>query len=134
MSEVRQVESKKVMYVETTDIPDGISSAFHALELKLPTLRQRKFYGVMFGCKYWAAVELIPQDNPESMGLIVGVLPGGSYACKKIKNWNQETLATDIPRTFKEMTSGRHVDESRPFIEFYRNQEELVLQAPVLEK
>jgi DNA gyrase inhibitor GyrI len=72
-----------------------------------------------------------PQDNPQAMGLKVGDLPGGLYACKKMKDWKPESLAKDIPHTFKEITEGRTVDSARPFVEFYRSQQELVLQAPI---
>ncbi len=128
---LREIESKTVMYIETTDIPDGIANTFTHLESRLPTLRQRKFYGVMFGNKYWAAVELKPQDDPTAMKLKVGKIPGGVYICTKLKDWRQESLANDIPQTFNEITMGKHVDPTRPFVEFYRSQQELILYAPV---
>lgn len=130
--EARELENKKVMYMETTSIPAGIAGTFHDLESKLPTLRQRKFYGVMFANKYWAAVELTSEDSPQALGLNVGEIPGGLYACVKIKEWKPESLSTEIPKTFNELVDGRRVDSSRPFIEFYRSQRELILQAPVL--
>lgn len=128
---IKELPNKKVMYVETKMVPNGISATFHELESKLPSLKQRKFYGVMFSNKYWAAVEMTEQDNPEILGLKIAEIPGGKYACKKIKNWNQDSLAIDIPQAFKEITEGRSLDKTRPFVEFYQSRQELILLAPI---
>lgn len=128
---INDLANKKVMYVETNRIPDGISKTFEELESKLPSLKQRRFFGVMFRDKYWAAVEIIAQDDPTSLGLELAEIPGGKYACTKLKKWDQNSLSVDIPRIFKELTRGFNIDNTRPFIEFYRSQQELVLQAPI---
>jgi hypothetical protein len=131
--DTRVVQNKKVMFVETGDVPNGIESAFDMLLSKCPGLMQREFFGVRFENKYWAAVELTDEDDPEKIGLQVGELPGGLYACKRLEHWNKETLSSNVPKTFREIVDGREVDLSRPFIEYYPSPDELILEAPVSE-
>jgi hypothetical protein len=131
--EVRDVETKKVMFVETIDAPSAIEEAFEILRAKCPGLIQREFFGAHFKDKYWAAVEMSDEDDPERIGLNVGEIPGGPYACKRLDEWKVETLSHDLPENFKSLTEERDVDDSRPFVEYYPNPNELILEAPVIE-
>lgn len=65
------------------------------------------------------------------MGLDTGVIPGGLYVREKMKDWSSRI--PEIGRTFMAMVEReRHrVDNSRPSIEFYRSQDELILLLPV---
>lgn len=122
-----------VMGVETTEGVKGAVEAFKKLESKLPTLKKRRFYGVLFGNPnagfYRACVELTKQDDPNLMGLERWTIPGGKYARAKIKNWEENTSL--IGPTFSEMAKKYRLDETRPAIEFYRSQEELILFSPI---
>lgn len=122
-----------VMCVETTEGIKGSAEVFRKLESKLPALKKRKFYGVLFGKPdtglYRACVELIEQDDPKLMGLERWTIPGGKYARAKIKNWEENTHL--IGPTFSEMAKKYRVDETRPVIEFYRSQKELILFSPI---
>ena len=111
----------------------GPPAAFHALESALPTLKGRKFYGCFQvkaeGEDYYACVERIETDDPETMRLDTGVIPGGWYVRRKL--WEWESKIAQFPELFNEMTKAADVDPSRPSLEFYRSQSELQLLVPV---
>jgi len=135
-SNIIQFESKKVLYVKTSDIPSGVPKAFEKLESHLPTLKGRKFYGAFFynqgNPEYWACVEIKEGDNLDNPALEIGTLLGGKYASRKLKNWSAEN---DIPQkivgAFEEMSKEFEVDRERPEIEFYRSQSELIVMLPI---
>lgn len=120
----------KVMYVKSEKGVRGAVAAFDALEAKLMTLKGRKFYGVAWSSgEYWACVALIPDDQPQGLGLEVGTIPGGKYAQKRIHNW--EKHASRIGQGFQELVKGNDVDDVRPSIEFYHGMNYIVARVPV---
>jgi hypothetical protein len=132
-------------YVERSPVPvlrfrvdwnaGGPAAGFRILESRLPTIKGRKFYGtfrfVPGGEEYFACASRLDTDDPGKMGLEVGEIPGGWYARRKIPDW-EKNLAR-IPIQFKEMVRvlGDEVDPSRPTVEFYRSQAELLTLVPV---
>lgn len=122
----------KVMFVKSDNGPAGASATFVKLESYLPSLKGRKFYGLISGegRNYLACVALTPEDKPEVWGLEVGSIPAGKYAKTKIKDWPKNLGL--ILSTFESLSKGSREDISRPRIEFYRSQQELILMLPVL--
>ncbi len=113
--------------------PEGAREAFNRLESKLPSLRGRKFYGTFHPTtgEYRACVACVPGDDPARLGLAAGVIPGGLYFREKMKNWTSRT--DEIGKMFKAIGERERlrVDSSRPSIEFYRSQDELILLLPI---
>jgi hypothetical protein len=134
-------------YIELPDIPvlrvradmkgGGPSDAMKLLESRLPTLKGRKFYGVFHitpvGEEYYACVARTDGDDPDKMGVEAGVVPGGRYARRRVLDWERVIREGQLPKMFEEMVRAhaQEVDRSRPSIEFYRSQEELLLFLPV---
>ena len=133
-------------YVEREDLPvlrvladwngGGPAAAMADLESKLPTLKGRKFYGAFRvlpeGEEYFACVARVDSDDPGKTGLGTGVIPGGLYARRKLRDWSKDL--SQLGRVFKEMIEVVEVDSSRPELEFYRSQEEVLLFVPVLSR
>jgi hypothetical protein len=111
----------------------GPSAAFDYLEPKLPTLRGRRFYGTFrdtpTGEEYYAGVAREETDDPHRMGLETGVIPGGWYARRKLRDW--ETNLSRLPTIFADIVRTVQRDRDRPSLEFYRSRTELHLLAPV---
>lgn len=128
------IENIPVLYIEADGGVKDSAVAFNRLESKLPTLKQKKFYGALLGQPengvYRACVRMARGDNPAQMGLETWVIPGGKYARAKIKDW--ESNLASIGATFVAMMERYPVDLSRPSLEFYRSQEELILLLPVI--
>jgi len=133
-------------YVERADVEvlrvladwkgGGPAEAMHRLEAKLSSLKGRKFYGTFRllpeGEEYFACVEKFATDNPQAMGLEVGVIPGGLYVRRRILEWEQVIAAGKLGTIFESMVAEYPVDRSRPDIEYYRSMKELDLLVPVL--
>jgi hypothetical protein len=116
----------------------GPAAAMSFLESKLPSLKGRKFYGAFRileeGEEYFACVERIPSDDPNSMGLDVGVLPGGPYVRRKLYDWEAIIAAGKLGEHFEELIRNHPFDSRRPQIEYYRSMAELHLLLPVLSR
>jgi hypothetical protein len=122
-----------VMYVMSTNSVAGAREAFAKLEDALKDLRGRKFYGTYHPKTriYRACVALRDVDDPKYYGLEAWVIPGGRYAKLKFGPWKDrvDEIGPAVDQMAEEH-DGR-VDESRPTIEFYRSEKELILYLPI---
>lgn len=123
----------KILYVKSQNGTMESRQAFDKLESKLPTLKGRKFYGLVFGIppndEYWASVELMPDDQPELWGFRTGSIPAGKYIQERIDNWNENTSL--IGKTFQRLASQNETDATRPCVEFYRSMRDMLVRLPV---
>ncbi len=115
----------EVMFVVSANGPEGASEAFDRLEARLPSLKGRKFYGTLLHGEYRACVALDAQDAPAAMGLQTWIIPGGAYARRKLERWSERL--PEIGETFRALAAEFPPDPTRPNIEFYRSQKELLL-------
>ena len=70
-----------VMYVagqKGRPIAEQAPSAFQQLEARLPSLKQRRFYGVGLGDEYRACVAIAPDDDPAAQPHPRWTIPGGT--------------------------------------------------------
>jgi hypothetical protein len=109
-------------------IPEQAPAAFDALEAKLPTLKKKRFYGVVIDGAYRACVAI--DEDTGSLDLPRWVIPSGRYAVGKITDWERHRDA--IGPTVLALRGRSDFDATRPLIEFYRSQAELRLLAPVV--
>lgn len=112
-------------------IAEQAPRAFEALEAKLPSLKGRKFYGAVLGDQYRACVVINPGDDTRSLPHPTWTLPGGKYARRRILDWEQHRDL--IGPSIQALLRRPDVDPSRPCLEFYRSQKELLVMVPVLE-
>ena len=117
-----------VMFVRAEG-PAGAKEAFAALEVKLTSLKGRRFYGTLYRGDYRACVALEPGDDPGALGLETGAIPGGNYATARVYDWQKNV--EQIHAAFKALQHGHDVDDSRPDVEFYRSSRELVCLLPI---
>lgn len=129
MNNIQELQDIETMCVRADGGPETSKVAFDKLESKLDTLKGRKFYGALQNGVYRACVELTDADEPEKHGFERYTIPGGRYAREKIDDWIQHI--PEIPKTFEDMKSQFNEDETRPGLEFYRSQKELILFLPI---
>lgn len=110
-------------------IPEQAPEAFRKLEASLASLRGRKFYGVVVGDVYRACVAVDPGDDAERLPHPRWTIPGGRYARRLIPDW--EANAHLIGPVIAEMRRRDDLDPTRPCLEHYRSQRELLLMVPV---
>ncbi len=133
-----RISDTPVMRVRADMKGKGPPAAFGLLESRLPTLRGRRFYAAIQpspdgGEEYWACVARVDADDPAKMQLETGVIPGGWYARRKVLDWEKVVDEGRLPAMFDDMVRAEEAnfDPSRPSVEFYRSQEELLLMVPV---
>ena len=129
------IKDIEVMFVESPNGPAGSGEAFNKLESSLETLKGRKFYATFQYStgQYRACVAIENSDDPEKHRFQKWSIPGGLYAQEKLQDWTEH--ADEIPTIFTKLSQeykGR-IDSSRPSIEFYKSQKELVLLLPILQ-
>jgi hypothetical protein len=110
-------------------IAEQAPAAFDQLEAKLTTLKGRHFYGVVVGTEYRACVAIGPEDDPARLPHPRWVIPGGKYVRRKLANWEEHRHL--IGTIMTELRGRPDSDPSRPCIEYYRSQRELLLMASV---
>jgi len=133
-----EIPEIRVMRVRADMKGKGPPEAFALLESRLPTLKGRRFYGTFRmtpdGEEYWACVARKEEDDPKAMQLETGVIPGGWYVRKKVRNWEKVVQEGQLPAIFEELIrrNADNIDESRPSVELYRSRDELLAMMPVM--
>ena len=122
-----------VISVKAENFPDGIGEAFNRLESKLPSLRGRKFYGILLskpeGKEYRACMVPFNENESSVFDLESYTIPGGKYCRVILKGWEGKT--NDIKKVFNSLSESLEFDSSRPQIEYYKSKKELILMMPV---
>ena len=80
--------------------------------------------------RYMTCTPVRPGDDPESLGLDVGELPGGRFHRGRLRG-DPPDLYTLIAPGFDEHESMSSVDQTRPLIEFYKRHDEIELWVPL---
>ena len=120
-----------VMFKRVADEPASISRGMADVENAVG-LRGRKYYGAFDadGSEYRVCVELQEGDDPEAIGLEVGMLPGGRYARVRLRGEPPAVYALIGP-AFSRLAERSDRDRSRPGIEFYRSRTVIDLLLPI---
>lgn len=132
MSLVVDLPPVKILYIPSENGISGAEEAFTKLESSLPTLKNRKFYGLVFGAPphetYWACVAFTRSDSAIS-GCKIGEIPGGKYVQERIYNWEKNIDA--LGKTFKRLTDENTIDSSRPCVEYYHGMNYMIVRIPI---
>jgi hypothetical protein len=121
-----------VLVVEKDGDPgEAAGQAFSELEAALPSLRGRRFYGYYEpdARRYFACV--VVQDGDDALDLDRRSLPGGAYARARLRGRPPELYAR-IGDAFDRVTKLVAVDSSRPWLEYYRSEDQVDVLVPVL--
>ena len=121
-----QLDDIDVLYVPSAAGVAGAAAAMECVEAALPTLRGRRFYGVCYDPEddFRACVAIGPGDDV-ALGLHRGVIPGGHYAKAKVRT------SDEIAEAFAVLRAEHEWDNTRPSIEFYRSEREILLYWPI---
>lgn len=132
MSLIVNLPPIKILYVPSKNGISGAEEAFTKLESSLPTLKNRKFYGLVFGSPpHETYCACVAQDNSNEKvpGCKLGVIPGGKYAQERIYNWEKNTSL--IGKTFKRLIDENTIDTKRPCVEYYHGTNYMNARIPI---
>lgn len=118
-----------VMYIIAKDGLIGAKDAFKKLKNLIGNTGDKKFYGVFDkeSNEYRACVKI--EDGINSCNLERGVIPGGKYARRKIKDWSKRV--DRVSASFSKLAEKNKADLDRPTVEFYRSVRDLIVMVPV---
>jgi hypothetical protein len=119
------------MFKRVADEPAAISRGMAEVEAAVG-LRGRKYYGAFDadGNEYRVCVQLRDGDDANTLGLEVGMLPGGRFARIRLTGEPPDVYRLIGP-TFERLSLRPDHDRSRPGIEFYRRRDVIDLLLPV---
>lgn len=126
------LEPVEVMLVRVVDEPPEIQRAWAAFETAVG-LRGRRFYGAFDPgtSTYSVCAVLRSDDDPASIGAERGTLPGGRYACVRLRG-EPPTIYAQIGETAQRLAQRPDADRTRPTLEYYRRHDVIDVLVPIV--
>jgi hypothetical protein len=118
----------KVFGVEVKTFPIGIQEAFDGIVSKLPPAEPRTYYGLSTctkdGISYIAAAAETFEGEGEKYGYTSYLVEKGEYLAVTVLDWLKKT--DSIKHVFEQMFSDTRADRTKPCVEIYKNDEEML--------
>jgi hypothetical protein len=121
----------RVMFRRVADKEAEIGKGISEVEDAIGSLRGRKCFGAFEGGEYRACVQMREGDEPATIGLETGEIPGGRYARVRLKG-EPPGLYDLIAPTFELLAERPDRDPTRPGVEFYRRHDVIDLLLPIV--
>lgn len=118
-----------VMLERTRDELPAIQELWPRFE-RLVGLRGRKMFALIQGGHYVACTPVREGDDPDALGLEVGVLPGGAYLRVRLAG-EPPGLYERIGPAMRALATLANADRTRPEVEYYRRREQVELWLPI---
>ena len=124
----------KLFGVEVKTFPIGIKEAFDELIRKLSPTDDRTYYGVSEctkdGIIYIAAAAETHEGEGEKYGYDNYLVEKGEYLAVTVLDWMKKTGS--IKNVFEEMFTDVRADRTKPCVEIYKNDNEMVCMVKAL--
>lgn len=135
MQTLRIQDDINVFGFEVKSFPNGVGEAFDKLVQMVPEGINRAYYGVSYmddqgKVVYIAAVEEKNDDKPEANNCQKYSIPKGTYIAETLVDWMQNT--DEIKDIFHAMINRPGVDLTKPCIEWYKSDDEMVCMMKLL--
>ena len=114
--------------------PNGIGDAFDKLIEMVPEGLNRSYYGISYMTPdnevvYIAAVEEKNKGEAERNKCDRYTIEQGKYIAVTVKDWRQKT--DTIKDVFHAMMNEKNIDHSKPCVEWYKNDDEMLCMLKV---
>ena len=125
-------EDVPIMYLDVAFDVEAIQAGWPDFESRFTSLRGRKMMAVVFPEKeiYRLATLMRDEDDPDALGLRMGVLPGGPYLQLSLSG-DARRVHRDIGMAFEELRGLGEYDAGRPCIEVYRSPQAVDCLLPI---
>lgn len=122
-----------IMYLDVAFDVEAIQAGWPEFESRFTSLRGRTMMAVVFPEQgiYRLATQMRGEDDPDSLGLRMGVVPGGSYLMLSLAG-EAPGVHRGIGPAFDELHGLGEYDASRPCLEAYRSSTEIDCLLPIL--
>jgi hypothetical protein len=126
-------EDMPMMYLDVAFEVEAIGAGWPAFEARFSSLRGRKMMAVVYPERevYRLATLMRDEDDPDSLGLSMGVLPGGPYLRLQLRD-DTRRVHRDIGPAFEELRGLGPYDAARPCIELYQSPRAVDCLLPVI--
>jgi hypothetical protein len=126
-------EDTPVMHLDVAFEVDAIQAGWPDFESRFPSLRGRRMMAIVLPEQriYRLATPMRDEDDPDAVGLRMGVLPGGPYLQLSLAG-DVRGVHRDIAPAFEEMRGLGEYDPGRPCVEVYRSPHEVDCLLPVV--
>ena len=118
----------RVFGVQVESFPNGIGEAFDSLIKMLPGGFNRSFYGISYmkdgAMVYIAAAEEKDKGEAQKYNCERYTVEKGEYLTETLKDWRKKTDC--IGDMFHRMMRDSHVDKTKPCVEWYKNDDEML--------
>lgn len=117
---VRTREDLPIMYLDVAFDVDEIQAGWPDFESRFTSLRGRRMMAVVFPERaiYRLATLMRDEDDPDALGLSMGVLPGGPYLQLSLEG-DTRAVHRNIGPAFEELRGLGEYDAARPCVEVY---------------
>ena len=114
--------------------PEGIGEAFDSLIEMVPEGLNRSYYGISYMTPdnkvvYIAAVEEKNKGEAEKNKCQRYIIEKGKYLTVTVLDWRQKT--DTIKDVFHEMMKEENLDKTKPCVEWYKNDDEMLCMLKV---
>ncbi len=122
-----------IMYLDVAFDVESIQAGWPEFESRFTSLRGRKMIAVVFPEQeiYRLATVMRDEDDPDALGLDMGVLPGGPYLQLSLEG-DARSVHRNIGPAFEELRGLGEVDPGRPYVEVYKSSREVDCLLPVV--
>ncbi|MCW3110980.1 MAG: DinB family protein [Segetibacter sp.] len=125
----------RIFGVQVKTFPNGIKEAFDELIKKLPPADERPYYGISEctkeGIIYIAAAPETFEGEGEKYGYEKFIVEKGEHLTVTVFDWLKKTHC--IKNVFEEMFTDIRADRTKPCIEIYKNDKEMVCMVKTVE-
>lgn len=121
-----------IMYLDVAFDVEAIQAGWPEFEARFTSLRGRRMMAVVFPERrlYRLATVMRDEDDPDALGLGMGVLPGGTYLQLSLRG-DARQVHRDIGPAFEALRALGEYDASRPCVEVYVSPREVDCLLPV---
>ena len=122
-----------IMYLDVAFDVEAIAAGWPEFESRFTTLRGRRMLAVVLPEQriYRLATPMRDEDDPDLLGLRMGVLSGGPYLELTLTG-DARSVHRDIGPAFEELRRLGEHDRARPCVEVYRSPSEVDCLLPVV--
>jgi hypothetical protein len=126
-------EDAPIMHLDVAFEVEAIQAGWPEFESRFTSLRGRRMLAVVLPEQkiYRLATPMRDEDDPDAIGLRMGVLPGGPFLQLTLTG-DVRRVHRDIAPAFEDLRGLGEYDPSRPCVEIYRSPHEVNCLLPIV--